>query len=258
MSRQAGFVLKVSFVFVVYASGIAATGCATGKNAEDKTKDAQWHYEMASGYFESNKVTKAIGALTRALELDEDHARAHHLLGFIYMGRNEYRKAAKHLETATELQPNFFPAKNNLGSVYMAQKNWKQAAKIFESLVDEPQYTTPHLAHNNLGWVYFKMGKIDEAIKNLKKATYLKPEMCLAYNNLGKVYRSEGEVRDARQSFEKAIEKCPEKYAEPHYRLGKLLIKSQRTEALSHFKKCVDIAPESQLAKRCRVYIGQN
>ena len=237
----------------------ADLGCASAKKAEKeeakKTKDADWHYKMGAGYFESHEIPLAIRELHKAIDMKPDHYKAHHLLGFIYMGRREYAKAVQHFKETIRINPKYHFAKNNLGSVYLAMERWRQAAEIFEGLLEEPLYTTPELAHNNLGWAYFNLRRYGDAIEHYKMAVFLKPQMCLAYNNMGRVYEEMGKVLQAKQKYQKAIRKCPNKYAEPHFNLGKILQKQGKPEARAHFQRCLKIQPDSNLGQRCRQYL---
>ncbi|MFB6264466.1 MAG: tetratricopeptide repeat protein [Bradymonadaceae bacterium] len=242
-------------VFALFALlvGVAGPGAGCAKE-KDSPRDAQWHYEMAGGYFESQDIQAAIRELKTAIEMNPKMAKAHFLLAFIYSGRKRYELAIKHYERAIELEPNYYMAKNNLGSVYLETNQWKEAAKLFRGLLEESMYATPELAHNNLGWALYNMGKYSKALHHFKRAVFLKPKMCLAYNNLGLTYEAKGQVRKAMQNYREAIERCS-KYPEPHYNLGELLYKRRQSGARRHFQKCVELEPDTNLGRRCRQYL---
>ncbi len=244
-------------VAAVVVLGIAVgSGCATSSESDKETAhDAEWHYKMASGYFENHKTSKAIQHLSRALEMKSDYAEAHFLMGFIYMGRKRYPKAVKHFRRTVELNPNHYSAQNNLGSVYLAMERWREAIELFDKLTDEQMYPTPELAYNNLGWAHYNLGNHKKALKFFKEATFLKPEMCLAHNNQGLTLREMGRRADAIESFKAAIEQCPENFAEPHMHLAKLLEDRDMRAARQHFERCAQIADDSHLGKRCRQYL---
>ena len=60
---------------------------------------------------------------------------------------------------------------------------------------------TNSAAHNNLGTVYYGLGRADEAIEEYQKAIRLKPGYALAHNNLGLVYGKLGRVDEAIEEF---------------------------------------------------------
>jgi Tfp pilus assembly protein PilF len=245
-------------VVVLGFSFVVGAGCVTSpeeEKDEKKAKGADWHYQMAQGYFESSEVPLAIRELTLALEANDEHADAHHLLGFIYMGRRDYTKSLRHFTRALEIRPEFHSARNNRGTVLLAMERWRDAIGEFELLLEEPLYATPEIAHNNLGWAYYNMRKYPRAIEHYKMAIFLKPQFCLGHNNLGLVQVEMGANLEAFESFNKAVEYCPDNYAEPHFHLGKLLSDAGDARAMGHFQKCAEIQPNSNLGRRCREYV---
>jgi len=240
------------------AVAVVSVGCAAADRTKDESeiKDAEWHYKMGVGYFENHKIHPAKRSLMKALEMDPEMAKAHFLLGFIYSGRRKYHKAIEHYKKAIELKENYYQAKNNLGSVYLAMERWRSAVDLFEGLIEESMYPTPELAHNNLGWAHYNLRNYDKAQKHLKTAVFLKPGMCLAYNNLGLTHREIGNLAEAKDKFRKAIRKCPDRYAEPHFNLAKILQREGDPSAQQHFRECARLKPESNLGNRCRQYVG--
>lgn len=249
--------LAVVLALLTSMAAIAA-GCATGSEKDDKAKqfqDADWHYQMGAGYFESREIALAIRELHTALQMNPDEYRAHYLLGFIAMGRRKYPDALRHFKEVLRIKPDYSFARNNLGAVYLAQERWAEAGEVFSELLDDALYTTPELAHNNLGWAYFNQRRYPEAIEHFKMAVFLKPDMCLAYNNLGRTYEELNQSSKAMSEYQAALRKCPNNYAEPHFRLAKLLQEREMAGAREHFQKCVEIQPDSNLADRCRQYL---
>ena len=231
----------------------AAPGC-TGpeKKEEDPTKTAEFHYKLAAGHFEEHQVPMAIRELTIALEIDNDHGHAHYLMGYIYMGRRDYPKAVRHFKEALRVEDDFFDARNALGATYLAMERWDDAAEQFERLIEEPMYTTPELAHNNLGWALYNERKYARALEHFKMSTFLKPTFCLGFNNSGLAMYGLNNVEGARRSWAKAIELCPANYAEPHFHLGRVMQEQNDPQAYNHFQRCTQIQPNSTLGERCR------
>ncbi len=245
--------LALGIALVLMAS-VCACGTTDGAAKKD-AKDADWHYKMGHGYYESKEISLALRELTTALDMDPDHFKAHFLLGLIYQGRRDYTKALRHYNEVLRVKPDYDIALNNRGSVYLATERWRDAKEDFLALIERPLYPTPELAHNNLAWAYFNLRKYSKSIEHYKMAIFLKPQLCLAYNNLGLAYQEMGQRSEAAQNFQTAINKCPNNYAEPHFNLGKMMQEEGHPKANMHFRRCVEISPESNLGARCRQYL---
>jgi type IV pilus assembly protein PilF len=251
--RSRHFVLAIAALVLLLTMVPACSGA--DKKKDQIQQDAQWHYEMAAGYFEANEIPLAIRELTFALERNPNHEQAHYLMGFIYMGRRNYPKSIQHFQEVLRLNPQYHFAKNNLGTVYLAMERWQDAEVLYLELLDEPLYTTPELAHNNLGWAYYNLRRYSDALEHLRMASFLKPELCLADNNMGLVYEAMGNRREAASMYRRAINKCPVNYQEPHFNLGKIMADDGDPRAFAHFERCVELAPGSLIADRCREYL---
>lgn len=67
-------------------------------------------------------------------------------------------------------------------------------------------------ARVDLGMAYARVGQLDKAQANLKRALALDPRQVVAYNELGIVLRREGHFHQARASYEKALAIAPNFY----------------------------------------------
>lgn len=254
MPRQSPFVIAVVGLLGAASLGLlgaGATSCATGPDERQvKLKEGDFHYKLASGFYSEGEVNKALGELMSAVEKAPDHALAHHLMAVVRIARREFYEALKHASRAVELAPKLHEAKNNLGVVYLALSRWEDAVKVYEALVREPRYTTPYMAHNNLGWALWKLNRRDEAHRQFKKAVFFNPKFCLAFNNLGLSYLEEGRFDDAEKQLRKALSvdpSCDKSYAEPHLHLARLYERQSRAiDACAQLRICIDKAPPGE------------
>ena len=245
------------FVLLLVAFALAS-GCAgvQSKKTQEVTEQAEFKYKMGAAYFESHEIPLAIKSLTEALAQNPDHKQSHYLLAFIYQGRRDYTKSIHHYNEALRIDPKYHFARNNLGTVYLTMERWDEAATQFATLLEEPLYPTPELAHNNLGWAKYQRRRYQEALEHFKMATFLKPQLCLAHNNLGLTYQALQNNVEAFNSFGEALRLCPQQYAEPHFHIGKLLAEAGDARARSHFEACARLEPGTNLGRRCREYLA--
>ena len=228
--------------------------CGASSGEEKAMREANTHFQLASGHFGAQQVPQAMRELDIALKLDPDHAEALHLMGFLYMGRRQHLKAIRYFKRALEVKPEFHICRNNLGVAYLYLERWQEAADVFHELTTTTLYTSPWLAYANLGWALYQMGEVEEAIEQTEMAVFLNPKMCLASNNLGLMYAERATYDKALQSLHDAIDSCPS-YAEPHLHLGRLLAEGGEPAAASdHFRQCLQLSPRSHIGERCRQY----
>ncbi len=83
----------------------------------------------------------------------------------------------------------------------------KQRDTIRKSLAIEPNYID---AHNNLGIIYSRQGRLNEAIGQYLEAIRLGPGNVEAYNNMGVAYARQGRIKEAVRCFSKALEIKPD------------------------------------------------
>lgn len=60
--------------------------------------------------------------------------------------------------------------------------------------------------HNNLGWVYYAQGKLDDAIGSYTEALRIDPDFSLAYVNVGLALTDKSELVDAAEVLQRAID----------------------------------------------------
>jgi len=243
--------LKIAAAVVVALLSLA---CSSDQDTKQVEK-ADYHYQLASGYYFDQNVPMAIQELDTALAMNPRNEQAHFLMAFINMGRKQYTEAILHLKAALEIKPNYFEARENLGAVYLAMQRWDDAIATLEPLLSEHLYATPYLLHNNLGYAYKSKKSYDQATQHFQRAVFLNPRFCLGLFNLGETFLLQGDQPGAVRQFKKAVEKCPN-YADPYYQLGVVFEKRGRpTEATDYYKLCMKYGGESPVAERCRTRV---
>ena len=89
-----------------------------------------------------------------------------------------------------------------------------------------------------------------EAIAALDKAAALEPALARGYRDIALDLLQSDKIQEAEEVLERAVKVTPED-AESHYLLGYVLNRLERVEeAISHFKKYGEIAPDGPNAKR--------
>jgi protein O-mannosyl-transferase len=100
------------------------------------------------------------------------------------------------------------------------------------------------LAHNNLGSVWLRSGRVDDAIREYQAALKVTPESPLARNNLGSAFLKQGKVAEAIQEFQRVLSRNPQSIT-GRFNLAAALLKSGRTaEAVAEYEKVLAIKPD--------------
>jgi len=179
--------------------------------------------------------------LTKAEERQPKSSLVHNDLGQFYQENGLYDKAFEYYKKAIRLNNRNHIALLNLGSLYGEIGNYSLAMYYLnKSLSIRESYK----AYNNLGLVYDKMDKQEEAVIELKKAIEFDPSLTKAYMDLGVVYAKIGQFDMAFEEFNKALEINPE-IADIHYNLGILYeFLNETSRARNEFMIAYRLEPE--------------
>jgi tetratricopeptide (TPR) repeat protein len=131
---------------------------------------------------------------------------------------------------------------NNLGLAYDRIGKYEEAIReLKEALRLNPYYIE---VHNNLGVTYDRMGRHEEAVNELKEALKLNPDYTEAHCNLGNIYARSGRYEEAAGELQEALRINPE-LAIAHNNLGNIYALQKRNEeAIQEFKEALRINPD--------------
>jgi len=104
------------------------------------------------------------------------------------------------------------------------------------------------LAHNNLGAILQKDGKMDEAIAHFLAALKVRPEFPEANCNYGRALFQKGEVDEGMSYLEKALQLQPFSSVAHEYYADALLQKGRTNEAIEHLQAAIKFKPEDTSA----------
>lgn len=107
-------------------------------------------------------------------------------------------------------------------------------------------------AFTNLGIIYLKEARYQDAKQVLLQATTISPANAAAYNHLGIAHRGLGEFNEAKQSYLQALKLNP-KYANAHLNIGILydLYLNELQSALKHYQSYQELSssPDATVEK---------
>ncbi|HUJ10335.1 MAG TPA: tetratricopeptide repeat protein [Verrucomicrobiae bacterium] len=165
------------------------------------------------------------------------------LLAASTWGRAEvYRDSETLWQDTLRKNPDCWMAHNNLGVVLARQGKMKEAMGHWvEASRLKPDFAeVPY----NVGVALEQAGRWQEAIGYYEQALRIDPGYAKAHNNLGAVLMRRGAIQEAMQQWKQALEINPD-FAEAHYNLGIALEKEGKVqEAIGEYKEAVRLNPD--------------
>lgn len=194
---------------------------------------------IASVYYDQSKFDEAIALLNEAKNVVPDEFRIYFLLGISYQREHKAIDAAMALEKAVQLNEKSIDALTALGLVYDEMKRHADSDSMYERAIRlDP---SNHLLLNNYsysmaergmqldralvmskeavrqqptnqsyldtyGWIYFKMGQYEEAVRYISKAIEFGSTSPVIHEHLGDVYFRMGKKDKAIEYWQKALE----------------------------------------------------
>lgn len=117
---------------------------------------------------------------------------------------------------------------------------WRDTEALFNQTLS--LYPKSHVAHNNIGKLYAKQGRLHEAMEKYRTSIDLLPS-AESYYNMGLIHTQQGNTEQAITAYRKAIALKPSQ-PQPHLNLGGLYAKSHRiVEAMAEFRSAAKAEP---------------
>ncbi len=124
---------------------------------------------------------------------------------------SEYKKAL----ALNPLPPEAAAIHNNLGSIYQRERKIEEALKEYTISGQFGKIAEPHF---NLGLIYEKRGLIEKAMQEYKKAIKIFPDNARAYNRIGILYAKKKRYSAARRAWKTSVAIDPTSPAVNHLR----------------------------------------
>ena len=150
--------------------------------------------------------------LQAALEIEPSNASALQVLGSAYRDLNTYNDALAAYKRAIAMRPDDAGAYNRLGHFYEeqnkpellpeAERNYLAAIKLAPD---------GYVAHYNLGAVYVKLERYQDAFREFEKSLLIAPSLN-GYLNLGVLYYYQRQYQKAAEKWRQAVEFTPDSY----------------------------------------------
>ncbi len=152
---------------------LAHDGCQT--EGDDEILQALSLWQQGYERYRRGDLDAAIRLYRESLAVHPT-AEAHTYLGRAYSRRGRYRAAIAQCERAIEIDPTYGNPWNDIGRYLIALWRLDEAIPYLERALDAERYECPHYAHYNLGRIYERKGRWDDAVAHYREAMKLHPD----------------------------------------------------------------------------------
>jgi tetratricopeptide (TPR) repeat protein len=173
-------------------------------------QDSKAHYFLGLKYESMGKSQKAIREYNAALLLKPDDQKVLYSLARLMGELDEPEQAIKLVQKALKLDPKFTKARKLLAALYgkqglalMEQGSFDAAREALEAGIQaKPGAAETAALRNNLGCLYVRENRLDQAIGTFQEVLRQNPNVPQARYNLALLYYSQGDYQAAsRQMF---------------------------------------------------------
>ena len=160
---------------------------------------------------------KALDEAEKLSQTKEDKTNVLFMRGAMYEREKKYDEAERTFRQVLDADPSNASALNYLGYM-LADRNVRlpEAQSLIEHAVKLEPNNYAYL--DSLGWVYFKMNKLDEAEQQLTRSIQLSSKDPTIHDHLGDVYFKEGKIKEAIAEWQSSLKQWnsgPASDAEP-------------------------------------------
>lgn len=131
-------------------------------------------------FYEKKEFELAIQNYKNAVRINPTHDWPYHNLANAFRDIGKFETAINEYKKAIRINPNAHVYYKNLGLVYVEIGNFDLAAQAIQKAIDI-SHGADSLNYYNLGVIFFKKGKYQEAIKYFKKFIKIAPQQYASY-----------------------------------------------------------------------------
>lgn len=170
---------------------------------ESGHNSAEVTYYLSAFLGEDGQLAAAGQLVRRGIEAYPQDVRLRYQLGVIYEQMDDRPQALAAMEDVLTLDPTHAEALNFVAYHFAERgENLEQALVQAKSALAQRQ--TSYI-YDTLGWIYFRMGRLEEAVEHLEKALALDPEDPLIQEHFGDVLTALKRWDEAISAYRKSL-----------------------------------------------------
>jgi type IV pilus assembly protein PilF len=131
---------------------------------------------LAQNYYAMGNIPAAFENAKKAVEMDNNNAEAHAVMGLLLMETSDNKNAGKHFVRAKKLAPRDPFVLTSYGTYLCGNSLYGEADKEFLAAASSPLNSQPWIALTNAGLCYERYGKYASARERMQGALNLKAD----------------------------------------------------------------------------------
>lgn len=253
--------MNASRAFLAVAVLGLASACSTVDPREIALADS--HRDLADVKLSKGEPEVAIKEYQAAIALNPSDVESHYGLSEAYRRKNLLSDTESELHEVLRLAPDHHEARLSLGVTYLQMERWNDAAAEFTRLAEDPTFVRPTRALVNRGWAHYKSGDLEAAQADFERALRADKSNHVAHLDLGIVYYDKGDLVEAIRCFEESAKIVAERpvqvygpaEAEARYRMAQAYLRlGQRDRAVDALRVAVERGGESEWGRKSTDY----
>lgn len=190
--------------FVLFSSACVTTTDAPRKKNIDKKSAVQDYVQMGMRYLNNGSRDPAIGAFTKAIEIDDKSAEAHQGLAMVYQLNGEVDLAEKSFRKALKGRADFSMSgvKNSYGRFLFENGRIQEAMQYFDEAGKDLQYRGRATSMLMEGRCANMLGEKVRAKGAFEYALNLNPRLAAASLELADMHFQEREYAEAKKNLD--------------------------------------------------------
>ena len=160
------------------------------------------HTLLGEALIAQGQLEKGLEEIRRGVAAGQGYLRARLVLAAKLQEASRYDEAAVEFRKVLDYDPDHPTANQNLGAIYLDQGRNLDALPLFLKVFE---VTRDARAANSVGFVYFNLDRMDEAIAAFQEAYRLNPSLPTAARNLAESFEKKGQEDEARYWYTTAL-----------------------------------------------------
>ncbi|MDZ7663393.1 type IV pilus biogenesis/stability protein PilW [Thiohalophilus sp.] len=250
MNRYLPFVLLIVSTLML---GACTTTSSKPDLSDERLREAsELNAELGVKYMQQGDNERAMGKLQKAINYNDDNARAHHYLGELYRRVDRPDEAEQHFKAALDITPRDPSLLNNYAVLLCDLEKYDASDRYFEKALDDPVYSGKAGIYQNMAQCAESQNNLKQAEEYYLKALRLDPRLPNANLGMARLTFDMSLYTQSRQYLERFLER--RKHNAQSLWLGILLERraGNRNRVASYAMLLKGRFPDSEEARKLR------